>query len=96
MPALHLHSLVSDHRVVVVVRRVEDRVVEGRSRAVGPLRRTVNVLLPLAAQDLLERHAHLLVPVRVNDGVHGRVKLSKEEEELLVSQNVTIVAENVQ
>lgn len=75
MPALHLHSLFSDHRVVVIVRRVEDRVVEGRSRAVGPLRRTVNVLLPLAAQDLLERHAHLLVPVRVYDGVHGRVKL---------------------
>lgn len=50
----------------------QHRVVDGRCRAVGSLRRRpVDVLLTLAAQDLPEGGAHLLVAVGVDDGVHG-------------------------
>lgn len=74
-----LHNPPLYHRVFVVVVMVvlvhaatQHRVVDGRRRPVRALRRRpVDVLLPLAAQDLPEGGAHLLVPVGVDDGVHG-------------------------
>ena len=85
--------------VVLVVRTAaaEHRVVDGWGRAVRPLRhRPVDVLLPLAAQDLPEGGAHLLVAVGVDDGVHGGVELGEEEEELLVGEDVALGAEDVE
>lgn len=56
----------------------EHRVVDGRRRPVRSLRgHPVHVLLPLAAQDLPEGSAHLLIAVGVDDGVHGRVELGE-------------------
>jgi len=84
--------------VVVVVRgTAQHRVVDGRRRPVGALgHRPVDVLLPLAAQDLPEGGAHLLVAVGVDDGVHGRVELGEEQEELLVGEDVAVDAEDVE
>ena len=76
--------------------RTEHGVVDGRGRAVGPLRYgPVEVLLPLAAQDLPEGGAHLLVAVGVDDGVHGGVELGQEQEELLVGEDGAAGAEDV-
>lgn len=70
--------------------------VDGRRRPVGSLRRRpVDVLLPLAAQDLPEGGAHLLVTVGVDDGVHGWVELSQKQEELFVGEDVAAGAEDV-
>lgn len=83
--------------VVVVHAAAEHRVVDGRRRPVGALRRrAVDVLLPLTAQDLPEGGAHLLVAVGVDDGVHGRVELGEEQEELLVGEDVAAGAEDVE
>lgn len=82
--------------VMVVHAAAQHRVVDGRRRPVGSLRhRPVDVLLPLAAQYLPESGAHLLVPVGVDDGVHGRVELGEEQEELLVGEDVAVGAEDV-
>lgn len=89
-PSRHSH-----HRVLVVVRSSQHRVVDGGGRAVGALRRAVDVLLPLAAEDLPEGGAHLLVPVGVDDGVHGRIELRQEQEELLEAQDVALAAEDI-
>lgn len=71
--------------------------VDGRRRPVGPLRRRpVDVLLPLAAQDLPEGGAHLLVAVGVDDGVHGWVELGQEQKELLVGEHIAAGAEDVE
>lgn len=69
--------------------------VDRGGRAVGALA-AVGALLPLAAEDLPEGGAHLLVTVRVDDGVHGRVELGQQQEELLVGQHVAAGAEDVQ
>lgn len=83
--------------VVVVDAAAQHRVVDGRRRAVRSLRRRpVDVLLPLAAQDLPEGGAHLLVAVRVDDGVHGRVELGEKQEELFVGEDVAVGAEDVE
>lgn len=75
----------------------QHRVVDGGRRAVRALRRrSVDILLPPAAQDLPEGGAHLLVAVRVDDGVHGRVELRQEQEELLIGEDVAAGAEDVQ
>lgn len=75
----------------------QHRVVNGRRWAVGPLSHcAIDVLLPLTAQDLPEGGAHLLVAVRVDDGVHGRVELSEKQEELLVGEDVAVGAEDVE
>lgn len=82
---------------MVVHPAAQHRVVDGRRRPVGALRgRAVDVLLPLAAQDLPEGGAHLLVSVGVDDGVHGRVELGEKQEELLVSEDVAAGAEDIQ
>lgn len=83
--------------VMVVRPPAQDRVVYGRGRAVRAVgRRPVHVLLSLAAQDLPEGGAHLLVAVRVDDGVHGGVELGQEQEELLVGEHVAAGAEHVE
>lgn len=88
------------HRVFVVVvvhAAAQHRLVDGRRGPVRALRhRAVDVLLPLAAQDLPEGGAHLLVAVGVDDGVHGRVELGEEQEELLVGEDVAAGAEDVE
>lgn len=85
-------------RVAVVVgATAQHRVVGGRRRPVRPLHhRPIGVLLPLAAEDLPEGGAHLLVAVGVDDGVHGRVELGEEQEELLISEDVAVGAEDVE
>lgn len=70
--------------------------VDGGGRSIGALGGTVDVLLPLAAQDLPEGGAHLLVAVRVDDGVHGRIEFGQEQEELLEGEHVAAYAEDVQ
>lgn len=75
----------------------QHRVVDGRRWPVRALRRhAVDVLLPLTAQDLPEGGAHLLVTVRVDNGVHCRVELGEEQEELLVGEDVAAGAEDVE
>lgn len=81
---------------MVVQAAAQHRVVDGGRRAVRALRRPVDVLLPPAAQDLPEGGAHLLVAVRVDDGVHGRVELRQEQEKLLEGEDVAAGAEDVQ
>ena len=72
-------------------------VVDGRRRPVRSLRRRpVDVLLPLAAQDLPEGGAHLLITVGVDDGVHGGVELGEKEEELFIGEDVAAGAEDVE
>lgn len=71
--------------------------VDGGGGAVRSLRRrAVDVLLPAAAQDLPEGGAHLLVAVGVDDGVHGRVELRQQQEELLVGEDGAAGAEDIQ
>lgn len=83
--------------VVVVHATTQHRVVDGRRRPVRALcRRTVDVLLPLTAQDLPEGGAHLLIAIGVDDGVHGRVELGEEQEELLVGEDVAAGTEDVE
>lgn len=83
--------------VVVVHAAAQHRVVDGRRRSVRALRRrAVDVLLPLTAQDLPEGGAHLLVAVGVDDGVHGRVELGEEQEELLVGEDAAAGTEDVE
>lgn len=83
--------------VVVVHTAAQHRVVDGRRRPVGSLRRRpVDVLLPLTAQDLPEGGAHLLVTVGVDDGVHGRVELGEKQEELFIREDVAAGAEDVE
>lgn len=85
-----------NHGVVIAVDSSQDGVVEGGSRAVRAFRRAVGVLAALAAEDLPEGGAHLLVSVGVDDGVHGRIELGKEEEEFLIGQNIALWATHVQ
>lgn len=87
--ASHLSSFLN-HRVVIAVNSSQDGVVEGGSRAVRALCGAIGVLAALTTEDLSEGGAHLLVPVGVDDGVHGRVEFSKEEEKFLISQNVAL------
>lgn len=64
MPSLVLYYRVLIVVVVMVHAAAQHCVVDRRRRPVRSLRRcAVNVLLPLAAQDLPEGGAHLLVPV---------------------------------
>lgn len=88
------------HRVFVVVvvhTAAQHCVVDGRRGPVRPLRcRPVDVLLPLTAQDLPEGGAHLLVAVGVDDGVHGRVELSEEQEELFIGEDIAAGTEDVE
>lgn len=82
---------------MVVHAAAQHCVVDGRRRPVRALRhRPVDVLLPLTAQDLPEGGAHLFVTVGVDDGVHGRVELGKEQEELLVGEDVAAGAEDIE
>lgn len=76
--------------MVIAVNSSQDGVVEGGSWAVGAFGGAAGVLTALAAEDLPEGGAHLLVAVGVDDGVHGRVELGKQEEEFLVGQNITL------
>lgn len=83
--------------MVVHATAAQHSVVDGGRRPVGSLRRRpVDVLLPLAAQDLPEGGAHLLVSVGVDDGVHGRVELGEEQEELFVGEDIAVGTENVE
>lgn len=82
--------------MVIAVNSSQDGVVEGGSRAVRAFRRAAGVLTALAAEDLPEGGAHLLVAVGVDDGVHGRVELGKQKEKLLIGQNVTLGAAHVE
>lgn len=82
--------------MVVVVGTGEDGVVDGGGGSVGALGGAVDVLLPLATQDLPEGGAHLLVAVRVDDGVHGRIEFGQEQEEFLEGEHVAVGAEDVQ
>lgn len=84
------------HRVVIAVDAGQDGVVERGRRAVRAFGGAVGIVAALAAEDLLEGRAHLLVPVGVDDGVHGRVELGQEQEELLVGQDVALRAADVE
>lgn len=92
-----LRILVSllNHRVVIAVNSSQDGVVEGGSRAVWAFRGAVGVLAALTTEDLSEGGTHLLVPVGVDDGVHGRVEFSEEEEKFLISQNIALWATHI-
>ena len=82
--------------VVVHAATTQHRVVDGRRRPVGSLcHRPVDVLLPLATQDLPECGAHLLVTVRVDDGIHGRVELSKKQKELFIGEDIAVGTEDI-
>lgn len=75
----------------------QHRMVDRRRRAVGSVHhRPIDVLLPLAAQDLLESGAHLLVPVWVDDRIHSWVELGKEQEELLIVEDSAAGAEDIE
>lgn len=83
--------------MVVDASSAQHRVVDGRRGPIRPFRGcAVDVLLALAAQDLPEGGAHLLVAVGVDDGVHGGVELGEEQEELLVGEDIAADAEHVQ
>ena len=84
-----------NHRVVIAVNSGQDGVVEGGSWAVGAFRGAAGVLAALAAEDLSKGGAHLLVAVGVDDGVHGGVELSKQEEKFLIGQDITLWAAHV-
>ena len=84
-----------NHGVVVAVNSSQDGVVEGGGGAVRAFRGAAAALAALAAQDLPEGGAHLLVAVGVDDGVHGRVELGEQKEKLLIGQNVTLRAAHV-
>ncbi len=91
-----LHHRVFFVVVVLVHTAAQHGVVDWRRRAVRSLsRRPVDVLLPLTAQDLPEGGAHLLVAVGVDDGVHGRVELGEEQEELFIGEDIAVGAEDV-
>lgn len=90
-PAGPLH-----HRVVIAVDASQDGVVERGGRAVGAFGGAVGALAALAAEDLLEGSAHLLVPVGVDDGVHGGVELCQEQEEFLVGQDIALWATHIE
>jgi hypothetical protein len=85
-----------NHRVVIAVNSSQDGVVEGGGRAVGAFSGATGCLAALAAEDLSEGGAHLLVAVGVDDRVHRRVELSQEKEEFLVSQDITLWAAHIQ
>lgn len=89
-------AVVSHHGVVVAVDASQDGVVQGGGRAVRAFGGAVGALAALAAQDLLERRAHLLVPVGVDDGVHGRVELRQEQEEFFIGQDIALGTANVE
>lgn len=74
----------------------QDGVVEGGSRAVRAFSGAAGVLAALTAEDLPEGGAHLLVAVGVDDGVHGGVELGKQEEKLLIGQDVTLGTAHVE
>lgn len=82
--------------MVIAVDAGQDGVVERGRWAVRAFGGAVGVVAALAAEDLLEGRAHLLVPVGVDDGVHGGVELSQEQEELLVGQDVALRAADVE
>lgn len=79
-----------NHRVVIAVNSGQDGVVEGGSRAVRAFRGAAGAVAALAAKDLPEGGAHLLVAVGVDDGVHGGVELGEQKEKFLVGQDVTL------
>lgn len=100
-----LSSSILYHRVFIVVVMVlmyaagtQHRMVDRRRRPVRAVRhsRPVDVFLPLAAQDLSESGAHLLVTVGVDDGIHGRVELCDEQEELLIGEDGAVGTEDVE
>lgn len=86
----------SHHGVVVAVHAGQDGVVQGRRRPIRALGGAVGALAALAAQDLLERRAHFLVSVGVDDGVHGRVELRQEQEEFFIGQDIALGTANIE
>lgn len=82
--------------MVIAVNSGQDGVVEGRSWTVWAFGGAAGVLTALAAEDLSEGGAHLLVPVGVDDGIHGRVELSEQKEEFLIGQNIALWTAHVQ
>lgn len=89
-------AVASHHGVVIAVHASQDGVVEGGRWAVRAFGGTVGALTALAAEDLLERRAHFLVPVRVDDGVHGRVELCQEQEEFFIGQDIALGTTNIE
>lgn len=82
--------------MMVVHSSAQHRVVDGGGGPIRPLcHRPVDVLLPLAAQDLPEGGAHLFIPVGIDDGIHGRVELREKQEELFVGEDIAAGAEDV-
>lgn len=88
-------AVVSHHGVVVAVDSSQDGVVEGGCRPIRAFGRAIGALTALAAEDLLERCAHFLVPVGVDDGVHGRVELCQEQEEFFIGQDIALGTANI-
>lgn len=89
-------AVASHHGVVVAVHTSQDGVVEGGCWAVRAFCGAVGALTALAAEDLLERRAHFLVSVRVDDRVHGRVELSEEQEEFFIGQDIALGTANIE
>lgn len=88
-------AVASYHGVVVAVDASQDGVVEGGGRAVRAFGGAIGALAALAAQDLLERRAHFLVPVGVYYGVHGRIELCQEKEEFFIGQDIALGTANI-
>lgn len=88
-------SVVLHHWVVVAVDACQDGVVEWGRRAIWAFSGAIGILTALAAEDLLEGCAHLLVSVGVDDGVHGRVELCQEQEEFFICQDIALGTANI-
>lgn len=82
--------------MVIAVHASQDGVVQGGCRAIRALGGAVGALAALAAEDLLERRTHFLVPVGVDDGVHGRVELCQEQEEFFIGQDIALGTANIE
>lgn len=89
-------AVASHHGVVIAVHASQDGVVEGGRRPIRAFGGAIGALAALAAEDLLERRTHFLVPVGIDDGVHGRVELRQEQEEFFIGQDIALRTANIE
>lgn len=89
-------AAVLHHWVVIAVDASQDGVVKRGRWPVRAFGGAVGILAALAAEDLLESRAHLLVPVGVDDGVHGRVELRQKQEKFFIGQDIALGTANIE